>query len=116
MANFYLKVKVFINGREVYLYIMPEWMVTTVENIQPISTAILDVIVTGYNFLRTFFFSYFVVNLLNFFTLTLMYNYLNVPTQPSFSHNFMEKLANILYLQNTLTGSLQKMLNKNFTL
>lgn len=68
----------------------------------------LDYIVKGYNMLRTLFMSYFVGNLLNFFTLTLMYNYLNIKTQPSFCHNFIEKLSQMLYLQNSLSSTLNK--------
>lgn len=51
------------------------------------------------------------VNLLNFLTLTLLYNYLNIPSQPSFSHNFLEKLSKILFLQNDLVEMVAKIVS-----
>lgn len=86
-------------------------MIKTVENVQPVSQSALSVIITGYNYLRNLFFSYFVVNLLNFLTLTLLYNYLNIPSQPSFSHNFLEKLSKILFLQNDLVEMVAKIVS-----
>lgn len=100
-----------INGREIALCFLPEWMIKTVENVQPVSQSALSVIITGYNYLRNLFFSYFVVNLLNFLTLTLLYNYLNIPSQPSFSHNFLEKLSKILFLQNDLVEMVAKIVS-----
>ena len=74
---------------QIYLSIMPEWMIKSISIAEPISTKIIDGILTGYNSMRTLFFSYFIINILNFFTITLFYNYLNPKAQPGFSHNFL---------------------------
>jgi hypothetical protein len=80
-------------------------MIGSIFNAQMVSREALNIVMIGYNYLRTLFVSYFVVNILNFFTITLMYNYLNIRTQPSFSHSFLYKLSQIMYLQNSLIGT-----------
>lgn len=46
--------------------------------------------------------SYFLVNIINFWNLSLMYNVLNVSTIPAFTKNFLQKLTFLFYNLNSL--------------
>jgi hypothetical protein len=46
------------------------------------------------------FFSYFVSNFICYFNVIILYNFLLIPTQPSFSYNAIDKLAQIFFNSN----------------
>lgn len=40
-------------------------------------------------FMKTFFVSYFIMNLINFYSITLMYNFFNLYSQPALSRDIL---------------------------
>lgn len=55
-----------------------------------------------YAVLKTTVASYFLINIINFWNLSLMYNVLNISTIPAFSKNFLEKLTFLFFNLNSL--------------
>jgi hypothetical protein len=52
--------------------------------------------------LKTTFASYFLINIINFWNLSLMYNVLSISTIPAFSKSFLEKLTFLFFNLNSL--------------
>lgn len=76
---------VFINGQDISIYVVPDGMIKMVKTIDPVSSALIDGISEFYRMLKLSFCSYFVINIINFYSLTLMYNFLGFSAQPVFS-------------------------------
>lgn len=76
---------VFINGQDISIYVVLDGMIKMVKTIDPVSSALIDGISEFYRMLKLSFCSYFVINIINFYSLTLMYNFLGFSAQPVFS-------------------------------
>lgn len=76
---------VFINGQDISIYVVSDGMIKMVKTIDPVSSALIDGISEFYRMLKLSFCSYFVINIINFYSLTLMYNFLGFSAQPVFS-------------------------------
>ena len=57
----------------------------------------MTVMQQAYSVLKVSFFSYFLIDIISFWNLSLMYNFLNLPTVPLFSKYFLEKLEKIMF-------------------
>ena len=77
-------------------------MMKVVETIDPISNFLIDGVTKSYSLLKLTFCSYFVINIINFYSLTLLYNFLGLSGQPIFSRIALEKLSSIFYKRNSL--------------
>ena len=55
-----------------------------------------------YTILKASFFSYFLLDIISFWNLSLMYNFLNISTVPLFSKYFLEKLERIIFKLNSI--------------
>lgn len=86
-------------------------MMKLVNTIDPISSALIDGVTKFYTILKLSFCSYFVINMINFYSLTLMYNFLGLASQPIFSRIALEKLSQIFYKRNSLISFLQSIFN-----
>lgn len=80
-----LAIKVFINGKDIYIYFVSENMLKMANSVDPISSALIDGVNKCYSMLKVTFCSYFLMNIVNFYTLTLMYNFLGLHSQPIYS-------------------------------
>lgn len=67
------------------MYFIPQKMIKIVNTIDPISSTIIDGVTKIYSMLKLSLCTYFVMNMISFYTLTLMYNFLGLPAQPNFS-------------------------------
>lgn len=54
----------------------------------------------NYGNVRFFFFSYFVANFISFFNVIILYNFLSIETQSSFSYETLRQLAELYYNSN----------------
>ena len=70
--------------------------------IEPISQIVMGSVLQTYKIMNAMSCSYLLFNLIGFWNLALMYNFLQIRTQPSFSYNTLESAAFILYARNTL--------------
>lgn len=61
--------------------------------------------------MKACFCSYFVINIINFYSLTLFYNFLAIRSQPTFSHNSLQKISQIFYVRNSLISFVSRLLN-----
>ena len=57
--------------------------------------------------------SYFIMNLVDFWNLTLMYSFLFLPRVPTFLRNFMEELVNIFFINTSLSNEIKKILKND---
>lgn len=86
-------------------------MLKVTKTIDPISSALIDGVNKCYSMLKVTFCSYFLMNIVNFYTLTLMYNFLGLPAQPIFSRIALEKLSQIFYKRNSLFSYIEDLFN-----
>ena len=68
-----------------------------------VSEAILSITEKVYLVLKSCVASYFLINIINFWNLSLMYNVLNISTVPAFSKHFLEKLTFLFFNLNSLS-------------
>lgn len=68
-----------------------------------VSETMMDNLKKAYFLLESCVASYFLINLINFWNLSLMYNVLNISTIPAFTKNFLQKLTYLFYNLNSLT-------------
>lgn len=54
----------------------------------------------SYGSVRFFFFSYFVANFISFFNVIILYNFLSIETQSTFSYETLKQLAELYYNSN----------------
>lgn len=102
IAAFLIRLVVSIEGKDFYVYFVSEKMIKVVETIDPVSNSLIDGVTKSYSLLKLTFCSYFVINIINFYSLTLLYNFLGLSAQPIFSRIALEKLSSIFYKRNSL--------------
>jgi hypothetical protein len=75
----------------------------------PLSSAVMSLMQQTYSILKASFFSYFLIDIISFWTLSLMYSFLNLPTVPLFSKYFFEKMEKILFKLDSILEFVFKM-------
>lgn len=75
------------------------------------ATKILSAIKSGFFFINAISCSYFVLNLIGFYNLSLMYLYLNISTLPTFARIFLFNLAYIFFKRGSFTSTIANLLN-----
>ena len=96
--------KIYLNGRELVYTPLSEEEMEMLTTIEPISKVVMEVVLKTYKVMNAMSCSYLILNLIGFWNLALMYNFLQIRTQPSFSYNTLEGAAVILYERNTLVS------------
>jgi hypothetical protein len=82
-------VKFFVDGVSREFYFLSPQEKKTILAITPVSSAVMVVMQQAYSVLKVSFFSYFLIDIISFWNLSLMYNFLNLPTVPLFSKYFL---------------------------
>ena len=74
-----------------------------IKTMYAVSEAIMGNMEQAYFVLKGCVASYFLINIINFWNLSLMYNVLKISTVPAFTKNFLQKLTYLFYNLNSLT-------------
>jgi hypothetical protein len=78
-----------VNGANREFYFLSPLEKKTIQVISPVASAVMTVMQQAYSVLKVSFFSYFLIDIISFWNLSLMYNFLNLPTVPLFSKYFL---------------------------
>lgn len=70
---------------------------------------IADGIKTVFTYMRLFNISYFVMNIIEFWNLTLMYNFLLIYSVPNFVEILCSRMMNFFFSYNSLTTEINKL-------
>jgi hypothetical protein len=91
-----------VESLSAYIVKMDEKENSNLENMKTFSETLVSWTEKVYTMLKTTFASYFLINIINFWNLSLMYNVLSISTIPAFSKNFLEKLTFLFFNLNSL--------------
>lgn len=91
-----------VESLSAYIVKMDEKENSNLENMKTFSETLVSWTEKVYTMLKTTFASYFLINIINFWNLSLMYNVLSISTIPAFSKNFLERLTFLFFNLNSL--------------
>lgn len=91
-----------VESLSAYIVKMDEKENSNLENMKTFSETLVSWTEKVYTMLKTTFASYFLINIINFWNLSLMYNVLSISTIPAFSKSFLEKLTFLFFNLNSL--------------
>ena len=81
-----------------------------INTLAPIAETMANSIKYMHRVMSNIFCSYLIINLLSFWNLSLLYNFLNITTVPLFSRSMLESLAFIFYKMNGLVSWIKTVL------
>ena len=91
-----------VESLSAYIVKMDEKENSNLRDIYTFSETLVSWTEKVYTMLKTTFASYFLINIINFWNLSLMYNVLSISTIPAFSKNFLERLTFLFFNLNSL--------------
>lgn len=91
-----------VESLSAYIVKMDEKENSNLRDIYTFSETLVSWTEKVYTMLKTTFASYFLINIINFWNLSLMYNVLSISTIPAFSKSFLEKLTFLFFNLNSL--------------
>lgn len=88
-----------------------EWLF--IKTIEPVTEKIASIIRQAFIFTDIFYSSYFLFNLIEFWNLALMYNFLPLNSVPKFVYSLFTKMINYFFASNSISQSIRKIAHQD---